>query len=106
MQGTGDAVLKAPARAALAAFVKRDERAALLTKVERELRSVDAVGPPPTLNRPPRAPPPSSQPSSQPQALQVGCAVSERELVDWRAAKALPEPVLAPRGRALPLASP
>merc|ERR1719377_230047 len=33
----GHAVLKAPARAALAAFVKRDERAALLTKVEREL---------------------------------------------------------------------
>ena len=37
---------------------------------------------------------------------EVGCAVSERELVDWRAAKALPEAVLAPRGRALPLASP
>ena len=32
--------------------------------------------------------------------------MSERELVDWRAAKALPEAVLAPRGRALPLASP
>ena len=28
--------------------------------------------------------------------------MSERELVDWRAAKALPEAVLAPRGRAPP----
>jgi len=64
--GSGEDVLRLPARAALAAFVNRDERSALLTKVGRELRSVDAVG----------------------------SAVSERELFDWREAKALPLAVL------------
>ena len=67
LQGTGNSVLPASARAALAAFVSRDERSSLLTKVERELRSLDAVG----------------------------AAVSSRDLLAWREARALPEAMLA-----------
>ena len=116
-------MLRLPARAALAAYVKRDERGVLLTKVERELCSVSrprleqrlrespltpplhlhlapcmyCIGLPPT-RPPPRAPRRRcSRPPLLTAAAQVdavGEAVSERELYDWHEAKALPTAVL------------